>query len=101
MGDIADDLECPLTTQATPFFAFCTAIHSFVTGEPRPRDFIFGTLTYHSKSHPTEDRRTAGFVSCKKKNRNAKNMAIAGVRGAFYCILLPKRANLSLSLSET
>jgi len=48
-GDIADDLECPLTT---PFSAFCTAIHSFVTGEPR--DFKFGALTYHSKSHPAD-----------------------------------------------
>jgi len=47
-GDIADDLECPLTT------AFCTAIHSFVTGEPR--DFKFGTLTYHSKSHPADKK---------------------------------------------
>ena len=45
-GDIAVDLECPLTT---PFSAFRTAIHSFVTGEPR--DFIFGTLTYRSTSH--------------------------------------------------
>jgi len=35
----AVDPECPLTT---PFSAFCTAIHSFVTGEPR--DFVFGTL---------------------------------------------------------
>ena len=26
-GDIADDLECPLTPQTTPFSAFCTAIH--------------------------------------------------------------------------
>ena len=43
-GDIAHDLEC----QTTPFSAFHTAIHSFVTGEPR--DFIFGTLTYHSTS---------------------------------------------------
>ena len=50
-GDIAVDLECPLTT---PFSAFCTAIHSFVTGEPR--DFIFGTLTYHSTSHPVEQK---------------------------------------------
>ena len=32
-GDIADDFECPLTAQTTPFSAFCTAIHSFVTGE--------------------------------------------------------------------
>ena len=39
-GDIAVDLECPLTT---PFSAFRTAIDSFVTGEPR--DFIFGTGT--------------------------------------------------------
>jgi len=50
-GDIADDLECPLTT---PFSAFCTAIHSVVTGEPR--DFKFGTLTYHSKSHPADEK---------------------------------------------
>jgi len=32
--------------QTTPFSAFCTAIHTFVTGEPR--DFKFGTLIYHS-----------------------------------------------------
>jgi len=48
-GDIAVDLECP---QTTPFSAFCTAFHSFVTGEPR--DFVLGTLTYHSKSQPAE-----------------------------------------------
>ena len=35
--------------QTTPFCAFCTAVHRFVTGEPR--DFKFGTLTFHSKSH--------------------------------------------------
>jgi len=35
-GDIAVDLECPLTT---PFSAFCAAIHCFLTGEPR--DFKF------------------------------------------------------------
>jgi len=52
--DIADDLECPLTTPNHPIFAFCTAIHSLVKGEPR--DFIFGTLTYHSKSHPAEEK---------------------------------------------
>ena len=47
----------PLTLSApnhTPFSAFRTAIHSFVTGEPR--DFIFATLTYHSTSHPTEEK---------------------------------------------
>ena len=37
-GSIVHDVECPLTT---PFSAFCTTIHSFVTGEPR--DFVFGT----------------------------------------------------------
>jgi len=47
-------LECPLTTQTTPFSAFRTAIHSFVAGEPR--DFKFGTLTYHSKSHFAEEK---------------------------------------------
>jgi len=45
-------LECPKTT---PFSAFCTAIHSFVTGE-HIRDFKFGTLTYHSKSHPADEK---------------------------------------------
>jgi len=48
---VALHLECPLTT---PFSAFCTAIHSFVTGEPR--DFKFGTLIYHSKYHPADEK---------------------------------------------
>jgi len=39
-------LSDPQLPQTTPFSAFCTAIHSFVTGEPR--DFKFGTLIYHS-----------------------------------------------------
>jgi len=47
----AHDVECPPTT---PFSAFCTAIHSFVMGEPR--DLKFGTLTYHSKSHPADEK---------------------------------------------
>ena len=50
-GDIAADLECPLTA---PFSAFYTAIHSFVTGEPR--DFKFDALIYHSKSHPADEK---------------------------------------------
>ena len=41
----------PLTT---PLSAFCTAIHSFVTGERR--DFKFGILVYHSKSHPADEK---------------------------------------------
>jgi len=40
--------------QTTPFSAFCTAIHSVVTGEPR--DFKFGTLAYHSKCHPAYEK---------------------------------------------
>ena len=54
-GDIADDLECPLTAPNHPIFsAFCTAIHSSVAG--KPRDFKFGTLTYHRKSHPADKK---------------------------------------------
>jgi len=47
-------LSDPYLPQTTPFFAFCTAIHSFVTGEPK--DFKFGTLIYHSKSHPADKK---------------------------------------------
>ena len=50
-------IDCP---QTTPFFAFSTAIHSFVTGEPR--DFKFGTLIYHSKSHPVDEKSSRGVV---------------------------------------
>ena len=47
----------PMTLSApktTPFSAFCTAIQSVVTGEPR--DFKFRTLTYYSKSHPADEK---------------------------------------------
>jgi len=47
-------LCAPEKPQTTPFSAFCTAIYSFVTGEPR--DFKFGTLTYHSNSHPADEK---------------------------------------------
>ena len=43
-GDIAADPEWPLTAPNHPIFCICTAIHSFVTGEPR--DFKFGTLIF-------------------------------------------------------
>jgi len=46
-------LRPPNCPKLPHFFAFCTAIHSVVTGEPR--DFKFGTLTYHSKSHPADE----------------------------------------------
>ena len=44
----------PSVSLTTPFSAFCTAIHNFVTSEPR--DFKFGTLTYCSKSHPADEK---------------------------------------------
>jgi len=37
-----------------PFSLFCTAILSFATGEAR--DFKFGTLIYHGKSHPADEK---------------------------------------------
>ena len=43
-----------IITQTTPFSAFCTAVHSVVTG--KPRNFKFGTLTYHSKSHTVDKK---------------------------------------------
>jgi len=47
-------LSASYLRQTIPFSAFCTAIHNFVTGEPR--DFRFGTLTYHSKSHSVDKK---------------------------------------------
>jgi len=47
-------LSTPYTPQTTPFSAFCTAIHSFVTGEPRY--LKFGTLIYHSKFQPADEK---------------------------------------------
>jgi len=47
-------LSDPQLPQITPFSAFCTAFHSFVTDEPR--DFKFGTLIYHSKSHSADKK---------------------------------------------
>jgi len=44
MAALPMTLSAPVTTQTTPFSAFCTTIHGFVTGEPR--DFKFGTLIY-------------------------------------------------------
>ena len=36
------------------FLHFCNAICSFVTS--KPRDFKFGTLIYHNKSHPADGK---------------------------------------------
>ena len=47
-------LSAPGLLQTTLFSAFCTGIHSFITSVPR--DFKFGTLTYHSKSHPAYEK---------------------------------------------
>ena len=64
-----------------PFSVFCTAIHSVVTCEPR--DFKFGTLTYHNKSHPADEKYSLigawsgsreQFLHCGlKKFRNSKS----------------------------
>jgi len=54
MAALPMTLNAPYPDQTTPFSAFCTAIHTFVTGEPR--DFKFGTLTYHSKSQPAHEK---------------------------------------------
>jgi len=43
-----------LTANILLYTFICTAIHSFVTGEPT--DFKFGTLTYHGKSHPADEK---------------------------------------------
>jgi len=56
-GDIAVDLECPLTTPNRPIFCIFHRHSQLRNGWTyEPRDFIFGTLTYHSKSHPTEEK---------------------------------------------
>jgi len=47
-------LSAPLLPQTTSFSVFCTAIYSFVTGEPR--ELKFGTLIYHNKSHPADEK---------------------------------------------
>jgi len=44
----------PRRPQLPQFVHFRAAIHSFATGEPR--DFKFGTLIYHSKSHPANEK---------------------------------------------
>jgi len=54
-GGIACDLECPVTTPNHPIFCILHRYsYSFVTGEPR--DFNFGTLIYHSKSHTADEK---------------------------------------------
>jgi len=51
---LAMPLSAPQPPQTIQFSAFCTATNSFVTVEPR--DFKFGTLTYHFKSHPADEK---------------------------------------------
>jgi len=94
-GGIAHDLECP---QTTAFSAFCTAIHSFVTGEPR--DFKFGTLTYHSKSHPVD------FLVRKMFNYLKTLIYVASIRNSFVqfselhrsTVVIFNSANLTINL---
>jgi len=47
-------LSDPQVPQTTPICTFCAAIYSFATGEPGY--FKFGTLIYHSKSHPADEK---------------------------------------------
>ena len=47
-------LPMTVSSHNHPIFRISTAIHSFVTGEPR--DFKYGTLIYHSKSHPADEK---------------------------------------------
>ena len=47
-------LSAPSHPKPPHFTAFCTAIPSFATGEST--DFKFGTLIYHSKSHPADEK---------------------------------------------
>jgi len=81
----------------TPFSAFCTAIHSFVTGEPR--DFNFYTLTYHSKSHPADEKSSlkgtwSGSAECPicPDKRNA-TVPVAEGRITDCCVLCNKVEN--------
>ena len=53
-GDIAHDLECSLTAPNHPIFCILHRHSQLRKGEPR--DFKFGTLTYHSKSHPADEK---------------------------------------------
>ena len=53
-GDIAVDLECPLTTQNHPIFCILHRYSQLRNGQPR--DFKFGTLAYHSTSHRAEEK---------------------------------------------
>ena len=109
------------------FFTTITRLHSWwgmhVTGG-NERGRMFGRGAQHRWSNFDHSGCMAGFVSCKKKNRNAKNMASAGARAYMeVCgrcpqrgpgqspwwggqggeappeaegILLPKRANLNI-----
>ena len=47
-------LPMTVSSHNHPIFCISTAIHSFVTGEPT--DFKYGTLIYHSKSHPADEK---------------------------------------------
>ena len=49
-------LSAPYNRPNHPIFCICTVIHSFVIVTGEPRDFKFGTLIYHSKSHPADKK---------------------------------------------
>jgi len=55
-GDIAHNLQCPLTAPNYPFSAFSTAIYSVVTGEPRDVKFTIASPTLPMKNIPRKGR---------------------------------------------
>jgi len=66
-GDIAVDLECPLTTPNHPFSisTFRTAIHSFVTGEPIETSYLVNWLTIARPTLPKKIFPERGVVRVK------------------------------------
>ena len=77
------------------FFTTITRRHSWwgmhVTGG-NERGRMFGSGAQHRWSNFDHSGCMAGFVSCKKKNRNAKNMASAGARAYMgVCGRCPQR----------
>jgi len=54
-GDIAADPAWPLSAQTIPFCALCTAIHSFVTGEPVATSNLVHWFTTASPTLPKKN----------------------------------------------
>jgi len=57
-----------------------------------PRDFIFGTLTYHSKSHPAEEKKLIGLCTIIPDHKSEK----VSKTGAQLTKISPKQFSLSI-----